>query len=273
MRKIAICLGAILVFSNLWSKDLKLEDVRKVLMDRIQLESSMYKGKKVFFTLVIKKKKSDDILEQECNGFLAGNYFWVTYLKDQILEEDFFKPRREGNPTKDSMEESFKDFKQSNVKLFQPVFELFLRYLYSKGYKIEGFSPGEIKEYTMDEILPIAVRFVYPSEILKDGRIRLHICAFINALKDYRERNLLLEGFVFQVIMGRQRGEKGNVLGNLKRYVDLVRSLKFSPGNERELYRAQGALWMLLLRDKYFRDAFVRAYEKRKLYMPFRLKY
>ncbi len=271
-RNCFIAIPLILIFvspflGNTFSK----KEAEEEILRRIQTVKEEFKGKTFYFVKIQQKKESSQLLASLCNSFIEENRFALNYLITPI-QIAFVKKIGESTPSQEDAKNLFEKLRVEDKKLFEPFSKLFLHYLKAKGHRIEGWKPAESRTYSFEkDLLPIAVRFIYPSEILKDKRTKLHICSGINGLRDYCCREPYLEAFAFEVIFKSLREKENPALSNLKEHLKLVKKLNFSPSSREDLYRIQGALWILLYQDQNLKHALRSSYERKKAFLPFKL--
>ena len=136
------------------------------------------------------------------------------------------------------------------------------RHLVAQGGGLANYSPAPKQRISEDEVIKIAVRFVYPDLMNEDGSIAAHVCSGLNGLYDYPHRNPQIEALAYSALSRRYDGESSEMGNVIPRALRLANQLDLSTDKDVALRRAQGLVWGALFSAPEFRRTIQVEYER-----------
>ncbi len=134
---------------------------------------------------------------------------------------------------------------------------------------IAGTKPKDTLD--LEDVLDVAVKFFNIDGISKAGGYKSHVCVGLNGIKEtMKKRNLPLEAFCINAIMGRYQSEEEDSLRNeFTANAQAMASVSLGTDSTAQLHRAQGAVYLLMWRSELLRRTLREAYEAQKAVLPF----
>jgi hypothetical protein len=159
-----------------------------------------------------------------------------------------------------------------DTNYMESVVRLFVLYLVARDHKISGFDDQPRKSFSLHDLKATAVRFFFPMKVTEDGKIGTRICVTGEGFRDYPERNLDFEAFIFDAIFSDlKKKEESFLLPRIQEYNKLAVALELSTDEKVLLTRAQGFMWAMFYTDKDLEKLIVDSYQKKAEYLPFEL--
>lgn len=219
-----------------------------------------------YFTIGDKRLPNKDVVidikSNNCFGKIVPNKTFLSYLQEHFskkLDLSWFSDYTDSiNTRKEYIAQLQKD-------------EEFIKLLNSWVEKIENNKAKDTVSF--DELLGIAVKY-FSVNLNKDEKYAIKICSGINdILKTEPVRKPFLEAFCFASILQNSQA-KGDF--NMAEEVALVAKelYKINLGIDKQerIFRAQGALYMLMRKSEKLQKMLKKDYEKQKNMLPFALK-
>jgi len=146
---------------------------------------------------------------------------------------------------------------------------LFTLYLIAHDQNVQGYIEKPKRRYTLHELKATAVRFILPIKVSPDGKIGTQICVSGEGFKDYPDRDINFEAFIFDAIFNEIKNKDGFLIGRITEYSKFAGALKLSTNQEALLKRAQGLMWALFYKDLDFEKALLERYQSKAEYLSF----
>jgi len=213
----------------------KIEDVKTEIAKHLEKSE---RG----FVKIMPVIESDTPLAKLGNGFFEDNILHIDYLT------------------------------KHDTNYMESVVRFFCLYLVAKNHKTSGFDDQPKKSYSLHDLKATAVRFFFPMKVTEDGKIGTRICVTGEGFRDYPERNLDFEAFIFNAIFSElKKKEKSFLLPRIQEYNKLAVALGLSTDEKVLLTRAQGFMWAMFYMDKDLEKLILDSYQKKAKYLPFKL--
>lgn len=146
---------------------------------------------------------------------------------------------------------------------------LFTLYLIAHDQNVQGYIEKPKRRYTLHELKATAVRFILPFKVSPDGKIGIQICVSGEGFKDYPDRDINFEAFIFDAIFNEIKNKDGFLIGRITEYSKFAGALNLSTNQEDLLKRAQGLMWALFYKDLDFEKALLECYQNKAKYLSF----
>ena len=109
-------------------------------------------------------------------------------------------------------------------------------------------------------------------KVTEDGKIGTRICVTGEGFRDYSDRNINFEAFVFDAIFNElKKKEKSFLLPRIGEYSKLAMTFKLSTDEQDLLKRAQGFMWAMFYKDKDLEKMIIECYRNKAEYLPFEI--
>lgn len=218
------------------------------------------------FVAVVVRRWSAVPEENPLRGFLRDNPYMLTYLLHNALGFDAEAVLSSGQPP-ESADNAFFRALRADSQFNRLTVGLVASYLRHRGAIVRGGPSLPTRTRSLGQIQTLAVRFFYPDGVDQTGRLTGHICAGINGVEDFPDRDTVVEAIVYAAIFERLRQQPDSVLAEFGSAMREAERLELSADPSIRVRRAQGVVWQVMANSAYLRELLAH-YVARREWLP-----
>jgi len=250
-------LSILFVLISINSNSQEIYSVKSVYSEIFRCRKEIYNGREFFTRTTVEIDSTHELSILINTSLKKLDYFLLHFTI--INHQDFLQYG-------DSLELQNKFVKAlQNDSLFNSVMDKFFNPILNASVPKDTFS--------LDEVMNIAVKFLYIPGISTKGYYQAKVCTGRNGIiKTEKNRNPNIEAFCFVSIFNNLNNEKYNLYDVFVEEIKKLYKINLGINKKERLLRAQGAIYISMSNSDTLKALLKDEYEKNKSYLPFILE-
>lgn len=250
---------AIIIFYSIGMNGQNQCDITKYYEDFISIDKSSHNENYFLIKKVVETNKKSCF-----SALINNNTMFIDYLLTNFSSYSNDKNLLQLNDSLLLRKSYFEGLKKDS--LFNSIMDELMSKTIEKKISKDSLS--------MNQLLNIAVKYFSINRITKEGYYAGKVCTGLNNIKSTEKiRKPFIEAFCFSSILKHYTSEEFNLSGEFVSAIKELYTINLGIDEVEKLYRAQGAMFVIMKNNDKLRKMLQVEYEKQKEYLPFILIY